>query len=105
MNKTFDEKTSVDSANQDPEGNQDLEDTETPGLFAKGATRTMPRKDTQQQEEHANAREGPPREGVEDASVIDVLGEWAASCSVHGVPHAFDSALRGVFSYSLRLES
>jgi hypothetical protein len=34
---------------------------------------------------HLNARER-----VENASVIDELGEWAASTSIHGVSHAFD---------------
>jgi hypothetical protein len=40
-----------------------------------------------QQVEHANANES---DRVENASVIDVLGKWAASSTVHGLSHAFD---------------
>jgi hypothetical protein len=67
MNETFHkESTSVDFYPQD----------------AKGATRTTARKG-----KHANANES---DRVKNASVVDVLGEWAASSSVDGLPHAFD---------------
>jgi hypothetical protein len=86
MNETFhEESTSVDFDLKDVEGNQDLEESETPGVFAKGATRTTANKDNQKRVEHANESDR-----VENASVIDVLGEWATSSTINGLPHAFD---------------